>query len=46
MLDNGVCGTHVELFELTRVNYVFKTNHLDMIDYDNNASFDDMTILK
>jgi hypothetical protein len=29
-----------------RVNYVFKINHLDMIDYDNNASFDDMTILK
>jgi len=47
MLHNGICGTHGELFELTKVtHYVLKINHLDMINYGNNSSFDDMTILK
>jgi hypothetical protein len=38
----AICDTYVELFDLFNVNEI---NHLDMIDYQYNATFDDETML-
>jgi len=38
-----VCGTHVKLFNLGIVVLNF---HIDMIDYDYDATFDDVAIVK
>jgi len=41
-----VCDTHVELFDLINVIDVLKISHLDVVNYDYNATFDDLVILK
>ncbi len=38
-----ICGIHMELFDLINVT---KITHLDMTNYDYDATFDDMTIFK
>jgi hypothetical protein len=38
-----ICGTHMELFDLTNVT---KINHLEITAYDYDVTFDDVTILK
>jgi hypothetical protein len=48
MLDTWCMShdTHVVLSDLTNVINVLKINHLYMIDYDYNVTFDDVAILK
>jgi hypothetical protein len=38
-----ICGTHMELFNLTNVTII---NNLEIIDYEYDVTFDDVTILK
>jgi hypothetical protein len=42
-MRDGIYDTHVEMSTLTNVT---KINHIDMTDYENNATFDDVATIK